>query len=60
MPRLTREQIHKHRLAFEQWQRPDELLLRCEELMSSMSGEDLFNQPGIGFIREGWCLSLNP
>ena len=53
MPRLTRAQIQQHRSAYEQWQSPEELLSRSEGLMSSMSGEDFFNQPGIDFIREG-------
>ena len=55
MSRLTREQIQRHRSGFEQWQRPEELLSCCEKLMNSMNGEDLFNQPGIEFIREGWA-----
>jgi hypothetical protein len=58
MSRLTKEQIQEHRSACEQWQRPEELLSRCEKLMASMSGEDFFNQPGLDFIREGWAAAM--
>jgi len=55
MSRLTKEQIRQYRMTFEQWQSPRELLSRCEDLMSRMSGETLFSQSGLGFIREGWA-----
>jgi hypothetical protein len=55
MTRLTKEQIHQHRSALEQWQAPNAMTSRCTELMGTMTGDELFNQPGIEFIREGWA-----
>jgi hypothetical protein len=33
------------------------MLIRCESIMDYMGSVDLFNQPGVAFIRETWAAS---
>jgi len=55
MSRLTKDQINRHRAAFERWQSPEEMLRRYDEIRSQMTGEEFFNQPGLQFVLDAWA-----
>src|SRR5712691_3967505 len=45
MSRLTKDQINRHRAAFERWQSPEEMLRRYDEIRSQMTGEEFSTSP---------------
>src|SRR5438132_791785 len=53
--RLTKTEIAQHRAVLESWQKPSLMLKRGRALMRIMGSEDLFTQPGVGFIFEAWA-----
>jgi hypothetical protein len=53
--RLTSTDIERIRAAFREWLAPDAAERESQSVMDGLTGEELFNQPGIEFVREVWA-----
>ena len=55
MTRLTTDEIAVHKAWLANWRAPEEMTSYVEEVMDNMGSTDLFNQAGIGFLRDAWA-----
>jgi hypothetical protein len=55
MTRPTTDEIAVHKAWLTNWRAPEEMTSYVEEVMDNMDSTDLFNQAGIGFLRDAWA-----
>jgi hypothetical protein len=55
MVALTPEQIGDHHSALSEWQCPDQMIEKVEQIRCQIGAETFFNQCGLSFLREAWC-----
>ena len=56
--RMTADEIKESKKQLEMWLPFSEMRKHVDRLMEKLGDEDLFNQAGIGFIREAWVASV--